>query len=447
MFGFLSGKVSQALTWIRGKNTLTESDVMHILTSFEEAFLEADVPLDVTNHFLDMVKIRALETKESEKVGAQDHISAITYKVLTELLLGGSDGASKIDISEPGIIMMMGLQGAGKTTTIAKLSKLFMQSRDKKAKILATSVDFSRPAAIDQLKGLAKQVGFDFFEPVDSNAEVTAKRAVESFNNGSYTHLFVDTPGRLHVDSKLMEELRELHSTLSPKYSLLVLDAMTGQESLNVANAFDQFVGISGAILSKMDSDARGGAAIAFASKIKKPILFVGTGEKDDEIEPFVPQRVASRIMGEGDFQTLAERVERTISQEQRESQEGAMRRFMSGNLTLEDFALQMSTVTSMGSLGKLMRYMPGAASVSREQIEQGETEIKCFKAAIGSMTPKERRIPGILNTPRKRRIAKGAGISVADIERLLQKFEESKRFAKMLKSMGGLGGLMSKRP
>ncbi|MCK4499683.1 signal recognition particle protein [Candidatus Babeliales bacterium] len=446
MFDFLSNKLSKAFTYIEGKKTLSAEDVKQIVKALREAFLEADVPFKTTELFLNSIREKALNTKKAETVSAQDHVSTIVYQDLVKLLEGKTKPSEQM-LSKNSIIMMMGLQGAGKTTSVAKLAHFLMQQNNAKNRILATSVDFARPAAVDQLRGLAKQTGFDFSEPVINDVIKTVKKTKELFISNPYTHLFIDTPGRLHINNKLMEELKTLNSYLAPTHTILVLDAMTGQESINVARAFDQAIGISGALLSKMDSDARGGASLAFAHEVQKPIMFIGTGEKTDELEPFVPKRIAGRIMGSGDIETLAERVERTLNNEQKANQENTIKRLMNGTATLEDFAYQMSAMTSLGSVSKLMSYLPGAQSVSKEQLAQGEKEINSFKAIISSMTLKERKFPGILNTSRKRRIAHGSGSSVGDVNRLIQKFEESKRFAKMLSSMGGLGDLMSRGP
>jgi signal recognition particle subunit SRP54 len=331
----------------------------------------------------------------------------------------------------------MGLQGSGKTTTIAKLANWVMQQaqkRGKKRRILLASVDFYRPAAIDQLEILSKQIATDFYRAKNTSVVKAAKEIYDYFKANHYEILFLDTAGRLHIDPDMMKELVEINHALTPKHKILVLDAMTGQESLNVAKTFDTQVGFDTAILTKMDSDTRGGAAFAFKYAIKKPISFVGSGEKIDDLETFIPERMATRILGMGDILTLIEKANETIDTE---DQETLTKKLVSGNFSLKDFADQLSMIDRLGSLQKITRYLPGMQNLPPELMEKGHGEIKKYKAIISSMTPKEQLIPKILDASRKKRISLGAGVNVQDINQLLQRFEQSKQFVKMFRNMG----------
>ena len=308
------------------------------------------------------------------------------------------------------------------------------QGRTKK--ILLASVDFYRPAAIDQLEILAKQIQIDFYRsPYTKPVQAAADIKKMARTNG-YEIVLLDTAGRMHIDSAMLAELKEIDTEVNPTYKLLVLDAMTGQESLTIAQAFEQALGFQGAILTKMDSGTRGGAAISFRSSLQKPILFMGTGEKTGDLELFHGERLAKRILGMGDIESLLERAEEKISQDEQQRLQQAM---LSGTMTLVDFGKQMEMVGRMGSLSKIAEYMPGMGGMklTPELIEKGEKEIKVFKAVLNSMTPKERLQPKILNGSRKQRIATGAGVKVVEVNSLLERFEQSQQFAKLLKRFG----------
>ncbi len=284
---------------------------------------------------------------------------------------------------------------------------------------------------------LAQKVKIDFIEPIFGDNSKTIDAAKKLFNSESYDYLLVDTPGRLHVNQELMKELQSINISLEPNYKILVIDSMTGQESLNVAKTFDSIVDISGAILTKADSDSKGGVALSFFSFLKKPVLFLGSGEKAEDLEKFVPKRIASRMLGSGDILTLVEQIEKKVTEEDRNKQGAASERFLAGKHTLQDFLEQMELMSSMGSLQKIMSYLPGFSKVSNDQILQAEKEIKKLKAMILSLTPKERLFPEILNKSRRSRIAKGSGLSEQEVSGLLNKFEESKRYARMIGSGG----------
>lgn len=424
---------------MKGQANVSEETVDKVIAQIEEAFIDADVPYDVVRSFLLSVRGK-IDIARVKKAANPGHF--LIKLVHTELvtLLGGTSQTTGLSYVLPATIMMIGLQGAGKTTTLAKLVHLVQKEaakRGKKRTILCASVDYYRPAAREQLKILANSLGADYYESPEKTVAAAARDIAAYRKAHGYELLFFDTAGRLHVDNEMLAELRECQTILQAQYRLLVLDAMTGQESLSVARAFDQVVGLTGAVLSKIDSDARGGAAIAFYTTIHKPIFYVGVGEKIADIEPFVPERIASRLIGMGDLATLLDHADDMVGVK---DQEEAARRFMSGSFSLIDFAQQIDMVTSMGSLQKLARYLPGVQNVSPTQIEQGQREMKSFRAIINSMTPKERIMPEILNGSRKKRIADGAGVTPADVNALLQKFEQTKQYAKMVRKMGKFG-------
>jgi signal recognition particle subunit SRP54 len=438
MFDFMSQKFSGVLSWLTGKSKLTEENINEALGKVHDALLEADVPYHILQAFLASIKTEALGQKITTKLNPGEQLIKIVHEKLLHFL-GGKNATTAITFQIPSVIMVMGLQGSGKTTTIAKLAhtiKTQAQQRGKTRHILVASVDYYRPAAIAQLEILAKQVGVDFYKAESTNPLTAAQEIYQHFKKGSYEHLLLDTAGRLHIDETMMDELATITKHLQPKHKLLVLDAMTGQESLKVAESFDKAIGFDAAILSKMDSDARGGAAFAFRYALNKPIAWVGTGEKIDDMEGFFPERMATRILGMGDLQTLLEKATENISVE---TQESMTRRMMDGAFNLKDFYEQLSMFDKMGSLQKISRYLPGAQTLSPEMIEKGQQELKRFKAIISSMTEKERIAPQVLDGSRKKRVALGAGVNVNDINQMLQRFEESKQFAKMFKKMGKL--------
>lgn len=438
MFDFLSKKFSSVLNWMTGKHKLSEKNIDDALSQVREALLQADVPLDVVSDFLSQLSSEVVGQKVHEKLNPGNHFIKIVNEKLTSFLAGGTDTYTPktgLSFQYPSVVMVMGLQGSGKTTSIAKLAHMVNKTNKKKnRRILCASVDFYRPAAVEQLEILSKKVGVDFYKSSSTNPLEATREILSHYKNNSYELCFLDTAGRLHIDRAMMEELQSISTIACPKYKLLVLDSMTGQESLNVAKEFDAAIGFDSAILTKMDSDTRGGAAFAFRYALKKPISLVGCGEKIDDIEPFIPERIASRILGMGDVLSLIEKANEKIDEKKQESMANRM---MSGKLTLDDFAEQMKMMSKLGSMGKIMKYIPGFNSVSPEMLEQGELQMKQFKAILSSMTPKEKFFPQILNGSRKERIANGSGTKVQIINQLLQKFEETKQFAKMFKKMG----------
>lgn len=437
MFDFLSRKFSEIVQGLTRSGKLTENNIAEALTSVKESLLEADVPYDLVNAFVDMVKSESIGKKVLSSVKPGEQFVKIVYDVLVKFMGGSQDSNFVFQI--PSVIMVMGLQGSGKTTSIAKMVRYVQKQAEHKGKqrhILLASVDYYRPSAIDQLEILSRQVNVSFFRASSNEPLKAAQEIMSHFKKGGFELLFLDTAGRLHIDEVMLKELKELTSLVAPRHTILVLDAMTGQESFSVAQSFSEQVGFQGVVLTKLDSDTRAGAAFGFAYALKKPILFVGTGEKIDDLDQFRPERAAGRILGMGDVLSLVEKAEEQVKESDRIALENSMRK---GTLTLEDFAKQMSIVQNMGSLSGIMKYMPGlgSASITPEMMEKAELDMKSFRAAINSMTPKERANPAVIDGSRKKRIACGAGISVQAVGLLLQRFEESKQFVKLFKKLG----------
>ncbi|HEV2601703.1 MAG TPA: signal recognition particle protein [Candidatus Babeliales bacterium] len=440
MFDFLSQKFSSIFSQITGKSTLTEQNMQEALDKVKDALLAADVPQELVETFVIDIQKEAVGQKVLKSLKPGDQLIKIVHERLKAFM--GSDTLQDFSFQLPATIMVMGLQGSGKTTTIAKLMHYVLnqaKKRNKKRNVLCASIDFYRPAAIDQLEILAKQVGVSFYRSSKTDPVAAALDIQQYARQQGFELLFLDTAGRLHVDQGMLGELRTVDLQLKPRYKLLVLDAMTGQESLNVAQAFEQAVGYQYAILSKMDSDTRGGAAFVFRYAQKKPILFVGIGEKIDDLEQFYPDRMAGRILGMGDVLTLIERATDRINESEQEVIQAS---FMKGKLNLQDFANQLDMMSKIGSLSQIAKYIPGMNSMNipQEKLEKGEAELIKFKAIINSMTPKERIVPRLLDGSRKQRIARGAGVTLADINVLLQRFEESQQYVKLFKKFGRRG-------
>lgn len=439
MFSFLSSTFSSIFSHITGKGYLTEQNMQEALERVRTALIEADVPVSLVATFIDEIKAEALGKKILTSLKPADQLIKIVHDTLLKFLKGGqlTTGTSPFSFQLPATVMVFGLQGSGKTTTIAKMAHYTQkqaEKRGKKRNILLASVDFYRPAAIDQLEILAAQTGSLFYRSTVTDPVKAALDIQTYARNQSIELLFLDTAGRLHVDATMLDELKAIEKVVDPRYKIMVLDAMTGQESLRVAQAFDTSIGYHYAILSKMDSDSRGGAAFSFRYAQKKPILFVGSGEKINDLEQFYPDRVAGTILGMGDIVTLAERAQEQIKQSEQDAMEKALQQ---GRLTLQDFAQQLEMLNRMGSLSQIMRYMPGlGTAMTPEMVAKGESTMKSFKAIISSMTPKERTNPSLLNGSRKLRIAKGAGVQVSSINHLLERFEESQQYAKLFKKM-----------
>lgn len=436
MFDFLSEKLSGVLGWLKNKGRLTEENITQATTQVRTSLLEADVPHEVVDAFLAQVQQEMIGRKIHQSLNPGQQLIKVVHDQVLEFL-GGKNFIANVSFQIPSVVMVMGLQGSGKTTTTAKIAHYIQDQAKKRGKtrrILLGSVDFYRPAAIDQLEILAGQVGSSFFRAQSKDPVKAAQELQAYFKNNNFEHLLLDTAGRLHVDTSLMEELKIINARLQPKYKFLVLDAMTGQESLAVAKAFDSAIGFDYGILSKMDSDTRGGSAFGFRYSLKKPILFVGVGEKPEDLEAFIPERMTTRILGMGDIMTLIEKATDQISEQEQKSM---TQNFIDGRFSLKDFAEQMAMLDKLGSLQKISRYLPGMGSLSPEVMEKGQVEMKRFRAIISSMTHKEKLMPDIIDASRRKRIAAGAGTSVQDVNQLLQRFEQSKGMIKMMKSSG----------
>ncbi len=435
MFDFLSSKFSSIFQKITGDQKLSEKNIDGALTSVYDALLEADVPYDVAQTFIKELKEAAIGQKVFASMKPHEQFIKIAHDTVTRFL-GGASTEKQFAFNKGAVVMVMGLQGSGKTTTLGKLAH-YLHMQNNRQKILLASVDFYRPAAVDQLEVVAKQSGASFFraqqiQPLDAAREIN-----EHFSKGGYDLLLLDTAGRLHVDTSMLTELQAIDQLINPAHKLLVVDAMTGQESLLVAKAFDQMVGFDACILTKLDSDTRGGAAFAFKYSLGKQIQFVGSGEKIEDLEPFRAERFADRILGMGDLLSLVEKANQKIKKDEQVRMERA---FKAGSMTLEDFKDQLEMVSRMGSLTRLAQYIPGIglAKISQEQLMEGEREMKKFRAIISSMTRRERLNPAILQGSHKERIARGAGVRVADVNQLLARFDQLQQFAKLMKRHKG---------
>ena len=452
-FEGLTEKLSAAFKKLRSKGRLTEADVKDAMREIRLALLEADVSYKVVKDFVKKVTERAVGSDVLESLTPAQMIVKIVNEELIALM--GSENA-KIAISSkpPTVVMLVGLQGAGKTTNGAKLAGL-MKKDGKKPLLVAC--DVYRPAAIKQLEVVGGQLGIPVFQMGTANPVDIAKAAVEHAKKEGFDMVFLDTAGRLHVDEALMEELSNIKEAVQPNEILLVVDAMTGQDAVNAATAFNNQLDIDGVMLTKLDGDARGGAALSVKAVTGKPIKFVGTGEKLDQIEPFHPSRMASRILGMGDVLTLIEKAEAAMDQKKAQELEQRLRK---NKFTLQDFYDQLVQLKSMGSITDILGMMPGMNAGALKNVQVDEKALSHTEAIILSMTPYERENPGVINHSRKQRIAAGAGVQVQQINALLKQFDDmqklmrqftgpgaSKKMKRLQKSgMGGFGGMGGKR-
>ncbi len=441
-FEGLSEKLNGLFKRLRGKGRLTESDVREAMREVRLALLEADVSFKVVKEFVASVTERAVGADVLESLTPAQQIIKIVNKELTALM-GGASAKIAFASSGPTVIMLVGLQGAGKTTNGAKLAG-YLKNRMNKRPLLA-ACDVYRPAAIEQLKVVGGQLGIPVFELGQGDPVDIARRALAHAKDHGYDTVLLDTAGRLHIDEELMDELKRIKSAVHPQEILLVVDAMTGQDAVNAASAFDEALGIDGVVLTKLDGDARGGAALSIRAATGKPIKFAGTGEKLDMIELFHPDRMASRILGMGDMLSLIEKAEQSFDEKQAAKLEEKIRK---NRFTLSDYLEQMQQLKNMGDLSQIAGMMPGNLGKQMQGAQIDEKVMARTEAIILSMTPKERENPGILNASRKRRIAAGCGLEVVDVNRLLKQFEMMQQLTKQLsrgkmpKGMGGFGGM-----
>ena len=421
---------------IRGQSTLTEDNIKEALREVRLALLEADVALPIVKDFVNHVKERALGHEFAKDLTPDQAFFGIVNEALVELM-GKENSALNLAATPPATVLMAGLQGAGKTTTIGKLAKL-IKEQNKKKKILLVSADVYRPAAIEQLKLLAEQVGVDFFPSSVSQKPVEiVLLAQEHARKNFYDVLLVDTAGRLAIDEYMMAEIKILHTALKPVETLFVVDAMLGQDAVNTAKAFDEALPLTGVILTKMDGDSRGGAALSVRQVTGKPIKFIGIGEKINGLEPFYPDRIASRILGMGDVMTLLEDVQKGIDEEV--AKDMAKKLHRGKNFDLNDFKAQIQQMRNMGGLENLLSKMPGELGQISKQIPEGTAEkaMGHVEAIINSMTPKERANPALIKASRKKRIASGAGTTVQEVNKMLKQFEQPQQMMKMFSGRG----------
>lgn len=434
-FDSLSEKLQNVFKNLRGKGRLTEADVKAGLKEVKLALLEADVSFKVVKQFIKAVEERAVGTDVLESLTPGQTVIKIVNEEMVKLMGSETTEIKLRPSNEITVIMMTGLQGAGKTTTAAKLAGKF---KIKGRKVLLTACDVYRPAAIKQLQVNGEKQGVEVFSMGDQNKPVDiANAAVEHAKKHGMSVVILDTAGRLHIDESMMEELVEIKENVNVDYSILVVDSMTGQDAVNVASTFVDKVGIDGVILTKLDGDTRGGAALSIRAVTGKPILYVGMGEKLSDLEQFYPDRMASRILGMGDILTMIEKAQESIDEEQSKKMVQKMKK---NQFDFEDYLESMRQMKKMGGIGALLGMMPGMGGAQMKQLEDAVDEKKMarIEAMILSMTVKERQNPSILNPSRKRRIANGAGVDISEVNRLVKQFEQSR---KMMKQMPGLMG------
>ena len=440
MFESLSDRLSQSLKQITGKARLTDDNIADALRDVRMALLEADVALSVVKEFIDQVRSKALGQQVTAALNPGEAFIKIVHDELVHIM-GDANDALNLATKPPAVILMAGLQGAGKTTTVAKLARL-LKEREKK-KVAVVSADVYRPAAIAQLETLAAEVGASF---IASSAEEKpldiAQRALKEADKQLADVLILDTAGRLAVDAEMMAEIQALHQAIKPIETLFVVDAMTGQDAANTAKAFNDALSLTGIVLAKTDGDARGGAALSVRSITGKPIKFMGVGEKTDGLEPFYPDRLASRILGMGDVLSLIEEAERKVDKDK--AQRLAQKMQSGRKFDLEDFRDQLQQMDNMGGVAGMLDKLPGMGqlpSAAKAQVNDGQ--FKRMGVIIDSMTVKERRFPDLINGSRKKRIADGSGTQIADVNRLLKQHKQMQKMMKKVSRKGGMQRMM----
>ena len=429
-FDGLGDKLQDIFKRMKGQGKITEKDLKAVMRELKVALLEADVNYKVVKQFIDKVNSRAIGEEVMESLTPGQQVVKIVHDELTELL-GGKQSKLTIAPKPPTVIMMVGLQGSGKTTTSGKQGKL-LKKQGKRP--LLTACDVYRPAAIKQLQVLGEQLDIPVFTLGDKISPVDiAKGAIEHAKTKGNDVVFLDTAGRLHIVEVLMEELKNVKAVANPTEILLVVDSMVGQDAVNVADSFNELLDITGVVLTKLDGDTRGGAALSIKSITGKPIKFAGMGEKLDALEPFHPDRMASRILGMGDVLTLIEKAQENIDQQKAEEMQKKM---LKAEFTLEDYLEQMDQIKNMGRISNMLEMMPGMSKNKLKDIQVSDRDLAQTKAIILSMTPAERRNPKIINGSRRKRIAAGSGMKVQDVNRLLKQYEQSQV---LMKQFGGM--------
>lgn len=440
MFDNLSERLSKTVKNLSGQGRLTEKNIKDALREVRMALLEADVALPVVKEFIEQVKQRAIGQEVIGSLTPGEALIKVVRDELTELM-GAESNELNLNVPAPMVILMAGLQGAGKTTTVGKLARWLME-RHKKS-VMVTSCDIYRPAAIQQLETVAADVGAKFFASETTQKPVKiAKNAVKQAGLDFIDVLIIDTAGRLHIDEEMMSEIKSLHAASKATETLFVVDSMTGQDAAKTAKAFNDALDLTGVILTKVDGDARGGAALSVRHITGKPIKFLGMGEKTDALEVFHPDRIASRIIGQGDVLSLIEEVERKV--DQKEADKLAKKLKKGKGFDFEDFRTQLIQMKSMGGVSSLMDKMPGLEQIPEQAKSQlNDQEITRMEAIINSMTPHERRLPMVIKGSRKKRIANGSGTQIQDVNRLLKQFTQMQKMVKKVSKKGGMGNMM----
>lgn len=440
MFNQLGDRLKQTFQGLRGRGRLNEDHVIEALRDVRVALLEADVALPAVKTFIDRVRSRAVGQEVTRSLTPGQAVVKIVYDELVELM-GTKNDALDLAVQPPAVVLVTGLQGTGKTTTVAKLAYHLRIHQGKR--VLVTSTDVYRPAAIDQLKRLASEVEVDYCGDSENDPIAIANQALEQARRGGYEVLIVDTAGRLHIDDQMMVEVRKIHATVDPVETLFIVDSMTGQDAVNSAGAFNEQLDLTGAILTKTDGDARGGAALSIRHQTGLPIKFIGTGENNDALDPFHPDRIASRILGMGDVLSLVEEVERKVD---REKAEKVVRKLGKGKaFDLVDFREQLEQMNHMGGLAGMLDKLPGAGNLPAGVLDQAsQVQTGRLVAIINSMTPRERRYPALIKGSRKRRIAGGSGTEVQEVNRLLKQFTQLQKVMKKAKGKKGLTQVLS---
>ena len=448
MFENLTDRLSHTLKKLRGQGRITEENIKDTLREVRMALLEADVALPVVKQFVDNIRGQAIGQEVMQSLSPGQAFVKIVNDELVKIM-GESNAELDLSTRPPAVILMAGLQGSGKTTTVAKLARWLKESQKKS--VLVTSADIYRPAAIQQLQTLAQEVDVHFHPSNQQQSPIAiAQSAIQAAKNQVIDVVIVDTAGRLHIDQEMMAEIQALHAAIQPIETLFVVDSMTGQDAANTAKAFNDALPLTGVILTKMDGDARGGAALSVRQITGKPIKFMGVGEKTVALEPFFPERIASRILGMGDILSLVEEAEKKIDRQEAEKLAKKLRKGKS--FDLEDFLSQLKQMKNMGGMTSLLDKLPGMNAIPAAAKSQLDDKILVkMEAIINSMTPQERRFPDVIRGSRKRRIALGSGSEVQDVNRLLKQFTQMqkmmKKFSKagnlknLLRGMGGMGG------
>lgn len=434
MFETLTGRLNQIFDQLRRRGKLSETDVDAAMREVRLALLEADVHFSVVKTFIAKVRERAVGAEVSKALNPGQQVIKIVNEELIATL--GEPASLNLTGPKPRVIVMVGLQGSGKTTVTGKLARLL---KSKGERILMVAGDPYRPAAVKQLQQLGERVGVEVETDTSVSPQELAKRALDKAEKGGFTLVLVDTAGRSQLDAQLMDEIKAIEANVKPVDTLLVIDSMIGQEALNIAQGFKEAVGLTGLVLTKMDGDSRGGAAISIRSVTGIPIKFIGTGEKLDALESYDPSRLSSRILGMGDIIGLIEKAESAYDAETAEKQ---ARKMMKGEFSLEDWLEQMKQMKKMGPLSQIMEMLPGQMGQAARGIDPSlvEDQFKLSEAIINSMTLKERRDPDLLNASRRRRIAAGSGMDVQDVNRLIKQFREAQKLMKTLQKTGGKG-------